>query len=163
MSDLPAYGPFDQSHANDDDDDDRRREAAEDEEDRGSLGIVKIGAAYTLPLVTPSELEAHLCLLGAFDVLRETVCHAQGGDAAEPNARWAVFLARAVYRFEQWVAKVLGSESRMDPSRLSDDELPPLDVAMVFHAYHLVSPFYDVFSTHMGSRTPGRIMKTAYE
>lgn len=62
-----------------------------------------IGNKKTSPLVTVEELQAHLRILGAFDALRQQVNNAAGPDG------WAVFLARAVYRFQKWVSQSIVS------------------------------------------------------
>ncbi|KIO19310.1 hypothetical protein M407DRAFT_56741, partial [Tulasnella calospora MUT 4182] len=61
----------------------------------------------------------------------------------EPDERYALFLQRAVYRFEQWVARMIGTgddgedEVSGQPRRLAPNEVPPLDVIMVWHTYML--------------------------
>lgn len=72
--------------------------------------------------------------------------------------RWAIFLARAVDRFEAWITSLLPDakmaslsslqteeeesnlcepSASMPPLRLDKDNLPPADVLMVWHAYML--------------------------
>lgn len=74
----------------------------------------KIGIAYTPPLVAPSEVRAHLLLLGAFHSLKERVL-------AEPcpldanmrgDVKWGIFLIRATVRFQAWVECVVGKRER---------------------------------------------------
>lgn len=105
----------------------------------------KIGGKYVIPPVLPSDLFAHLILLGAFHRLREEV-RTQKGKAditLQPDEQWAVFLERAVYRFERWAITVMGdgeqaASTPMIKSRdLGPNELPPLDVMMVWHTYLL--------------------------
>ncbi|KAG8922665.1 hypothetical protein FRC00_007151, partial [Tulasnella sp. 408] len=59
----------------------------------------KINNQYVKAQVMPSELQAHLVLLGAFHRLREEVRTFKGKAdiPMEPDERWAVFLQRAVY------------------------------------------------------------------
>ncbi|KAG8913387.1 hypothetical protein FRC01_004573 [Tulasnella sp. 417] len=104
----------------------------------------KINNQYVKAQVLPSELQAHLVLLGAFHRLREEVRTFKGKAdiPMEPDERWAVFLQRAVYRFEQWVVRMIGGEGQEEvlgegPKVLSPNEVPPLDVLMVWHTYML--------------------------
>lgn len=91
-------------------------------------GKFPIGKQKTAPLVNVSDLENHLRLLGAFDLLQTTVRNA---NPADPDDAWVVYLARAVYRFEKWILA--------NPNdRSGSDSLPPLDVLMVWHSYCLV-------------------------
>lgn len=104
----------------------------------------RINETYSPVLVYPSDLEAHLVLLGAFHRLREDV-RTQKGKAdipMQPEERWAVFLQRAVYRFEAWAVRVIGTAVENENSEsgvhtLKPDEYPPLDVMMVWHTYML--------------------------
>ncbi|KAG8927127.1 hypothetical protein FRC01_007980 [Tulasnella sp. 417] len=104
----------------------------------------KINNQYVTPRLFPSELQAHLVLLGAFYRLREEVRTFKGKAdiAMEPDDRWAVYLQRAVYRFEQWAARMIGGEGQEEvlgegPKVLAPNEVPPLDVLMVWHTYML--------------------------
>lgn len=83
-----------------------------------------IGLRTTAPLITVPELQAHLRLLGAFDLLRHQVRR----PAARPDGTWAVFLTRSVHRFKVWSRAIIPS---------SYTSIPPLDVLMVWHAYLL--------------------------
>lgn len=105
----------------------------------------KVGTSYIIPPVMPSDLHAHLTLLGAFHRLREDV-RTQKGKAditLQPDEQWAVFLERAVYRFELWATKVIVASANLvdglvtKSRELAPDELPPLDVMMVWHTYML--------------------------
>lgn len=108
----------------------------------------KINGQYVEVQVMPSDLQAHLTLLGAFHRLREEVRTVKGVRAdipMEPDERYAVFLQRAVYRFEQWAVRMVGSGDEGEdatpasdqPRRLAGNEVPPLDVIMVWHTYML--------------------------
>ncbi|KAG8954773.1 hypothetical protein FRC00_005767, partial [Tulasnella sp. 408] len=104
----------------------------------------KINNQYVTAQVTPSELQAHLVLLGAFHRLREEVRTFKGKAdiPMEPDERWAVFLQRSVYRFEQWAVRMIGGEGQEEllgegPRVLAPNEVPPLDVLMVWHTYML--------------------------
>ena len=85
-----------------------------------------IGEHNALPLVDTSELEAHLKVLGAFDKLREHVEAQPGLAGSHKDGAWALFLARAVYRFERWTEGVVVSLGAH-----SEAMCPPIDVAMV--------------------------------
>ena len=95
---------------------------------------------FIYPLVQPSDLEAQLVLLGAFHRLREDVRTQKGKEdiSLQPDERWAIFLERAVYRFECWALGMIGgSPGEGDVRLLLLDERPPLDVMMVWHTYML--------------------------
>ncbi|KIO16618.1 hypothetical protein M407DRAFT_85818 [Tulasnella calospora MUT 4182] len=104
----------------------------------------KVNEQYVKAQVLPSELQAHLVLLGAFHRLREEVRTFKGKAdiPMEPAERWAVFLQRAVYRFEQWTVRMIGGEGQEEvlgegPKLLAPNEVPPLEVVMVWHTYML--------------------------
>ncbi|KAG9048660.1 hypothetical protein FS837_012288 [Tulasnella sp. UAMH 9824] len=106
----------------------------------------KFNDQYVKVQVMPSELQAHLVLLGAFHRLREEVRTLKGVKAdipMEPDERYSVFLQRAVYRFEQWAVRMISTgedgedEAMGEPRRLTPNEVPPLDVMMVWHTYML--------------------------
>ncbi|KAG8926325.1 hypothetical protein FRC01_009005, partial [Tulasnella sp. 417] len=104
----------------------------------------KINNQYVKAQVLPSELQAHLVLLGAFYRLREEVRTFKGKAdlSMEPDERWTVFLQRAIYRFEQWAVRMIGGEGQEEvlgegPRVLASNEVPPLDVLMVWHTYML--------------------------
>ncbi|KAG9043028.1 hypothetical protein FS837_010120 [Tulasnella sp. UAMH 9824] len=104
----------------------------------------KINNQYVKPQVTPSELQAHLALLGAFHRLREEFRTFKGSSDVPmtPDERWGVFLQRAVYRSEQWAVRMIGGEGQEEvlgdaPRVLAPNEVPPLDVTMVWHTYML--------------------------
>jgi hypothetical protein len=58
-----------------------------------------------------------------------------------PTAATQVFLAKAVYRFEVWIDKVLSQKGSNLP--LDDCEVPPLDVLAILHSYRLAPWIYD--------------------
>ncbi|KAI9807874.1 MAG: hypothetical protein M1825_005180 [Sarcosagium campestre] len=136
------------------------------------------------PLPTVDRTKAHLKLLEAFHRLRQWIGHTDGlfgindnfahHSGADVNAeevrkdlalirekRWAVYVARAVHRFEVWWRREIppskngyptdrlrqshmafGSyiELRFTggrPIQFTKDNLPPLDILMVWHAYML--------------------------
>lgn len=106
----------------------------------------KVDDQYVKAQVLPSDLEAHLVLLSAFHRLREEVRTFKGKAdiPMEPDDRYAVFLQRAVYRFEQWAVRMIGGEGQEEeelgggaPRILASNEVPPLDVMMVWHTYML--------------------------
>lgn len=85
------------------------------------------------------EAKHHLALLGAFAQLRKEV--EEVTEAVSPvlakqeNAerRWSLFVGLAVERFERWV-RLAKYESL---EKFIAEELPPLDVVMVWHTYLL--------------------------
>ena len=95
----------------------------------------RINNRHTPALVSLDDLKHHLRLLGAFHDLRTQVQAGSDGitSALDPAARWSVFIAIAVYRFEKYITacvEPLGAAGRRP-------ELPPLDVALVWHSYAL--------------------------
>ncbi|KAG8806593.1 hypothetical protein FRC17_004914 [Serendipita sp. 399] len=93
-----------------------------------------IGGQNTSPLVNVAELQAHLRLLGAIHKLKEDVQSQQDGIAAtNKEITWVVFVNKAVYRFFAWTAAIWVRES----SVVSEWDIPPLDVIMVWHTYLL--------------------------
>lgn len=78
----------------------------------------------------------HLKLLAAFDALQGRVrATPEGkGDVLDGDTRWAVFCVRAEKGFERWVSEV-GRRGVAGPLR--GEELPGLDVLMVWHSYML--------------------------
>jgi len=113
------------------------------------------------PLVVPSDLQAHLILLGAFRLLKEQVLSQQEVSyfVMEPHEHWSVFLCRAVYRFQLWIEKVISSKNRVTRHRgiLPPEYCPPLDVVMVWLVYMLVCCFY-IYSLLLAS--PNVISRT---
>lgn len=105
--------------------------------------LFRIGHKQTSgPLVTAAALHSHLGLLRHFWNLRQAVESGQDARipafalAPEPGLRWAWFVTLAVDRFERWV-------KGMRYNYAVDESLPPIDVAMVWHAY-LLNPGYVV-------------------
>ncbi|KAF7974265.1 hypothetical protein HWV62_13052 [Athelia sp. TMB] len=103
--------------------------------------LFKIGRKQTSgPLVTTAALHSHLGLLRQFWNLCQAVESGQDARipvfalAPEPELRWAWFVTLAVDRFERWV-------KGMRYNYAVDSSLPPIDVAMVWHAY-LLNPGY---------------------
>ncbi|KAF9515839.1 hypothetical protein BS47DRAFT_723038 [Hydnum rufescens UP504] len=91
-----------------------------------------IGRTKTTPVVSTDLLQAHLTILGAFDALHQKVRQVGAND---PDAAWAVFLARAVYRFQKWAPCAKFADTEVSP-------MPPLDVLMVWHSYLLNPRIY---------------------
>ncbi|KAJ3557422.1 hypothetical protein NM688_g1483 [Phlebia brevispora] len=132
------------------------------------------GTLYTIgrhkfhtPLVQVSHLKAHLCLLRAIHDLKQTVTAGEDSrippqvSALEPWKRWTWFVSLAVERFERWL-------TTMQPSPLSQwiqEELPPVDVLMVWQAYMLNPIWYaedcDRIPMLRKLRTLGRRLLTA--
>lgn len=80
-----------------------------------------------------------------------------------PDELWAVFLERAVYRFELWVTKMMdviaaeealdrGAEVEQVDGKLDYDRIPPLDVILIWHTYMLNPLDYheDCLRMHLG-------------
>ncbi|KAG7447834.1 uncharacterized protein BT62DRAFT_948034, partial [Guyanagaster necrorhizus] len=93
--------------------------------------------ALQTPFVSISQLKGHLCLLRHFASLKERV---EGIDRSRyPDApsdkdrKWSWFVGLAVERFERW-CKALTAQDELD---FADQQLPPVDVIMVWHAYLL--------------------------
>ena len=95
--------------------------------------VFPIGKHNAAPVVNTTELEAHLKVLGAFDQLKERVEAQQGLALSDKNGAWALFLARAVYRFEKWAERVV-----VNLGEQLEVACPPIDVAMVGLVYHLL-------------------------
>ncbi|KAF8638227.1 hypothetical protein AX16_010537, partial [Volvariella volvacea WC 439] len=111
---------------------------------------------YSLPLRThPIEyqigsrkLQTPLPACGAFAELRRKV-EIEYMDLPEwnysmpndPKRRWGWFIGIAVERFERW-CMTFPSTSDESPIYVGRDDLPPLDVMMVWHAYLLNPRWY---------------------
>jgi len=94
-----------------------------------------IGRKNIRPLVNVAELQAHLKLLGAFDILKRSVVEQRLPEGLNKEQSWVVFVNRAVHRFytllqANWTdgCVVASSEATM----------PPLDVVLIWHSYLLV-------------------------
>ncbi|KIM24605.1 hypothetical protein M408DRAFT_26897 [Serendipita vermifera MAFF 305830] len=90
-----------------------------------------IGTYASHPLVTITEVQAHLRLLGAFATLK---AHVQRG-VPDPQHAWSVFVHKAVYRFDKFM-----SGAWRDFPPWNEEIIPPLDVVMVWHTY-LLNPW----------------------
>ncbi|OBZ73587.1 hypothetical protein A0H81_06345 [Grifola frondosa] len=107
------------------------------------------GRKTAVPLVHVDQLKAHLDLLRAFHGLREAVEKGDDGRfpvnvrALEGCQRWVWFLELAVERFRMWAASV----QVMPIDEWVQDEVPPLDVWMVWHAY-LLNPIWYAEDCH---------------
>ncbi|CAE6469358.1 unnamed protein product [Rhizoctonia solani] len=90
-------------------------------------------------LMTAHEVKAHLVFLGAFARLKAEVKSQKGVKVrGSIDELWAIYLARAVDRFAAWVSKGLPTNLDASDARwLDENELPPLDVLMAWHAYLL--------------------------
>ena len=90
------------------------------------------------PLISMPKVKAHLKLTGAFMALFQ---QADGGafnpDQPPPQA-FTSFLVRAVHRFELWLKLVVLPSK--DRTSIESNELPPLDVVAVWHAF-VLGPF----------------------
>lgn len=99
----------------------------------------KIGKHHVAPFITVPEMKRHLRLLAAFDALRTRVRKTKEstGDVLDENTRWTVFSTRAEKRFEDWVEELFALRDDDSGPLTERDELPGLDVVMVWHAYML--------------------------
>ena len=116
----------------------------------------------TAPLVSTAEVIAHLKLLRAFHALRQRVEAAPGLAETDKDGAWALFVSRAVHRFDKWAwreqANVVFSAA-------------PLDVVMVHHAYSLVCIALIVSKCHSHrlrilehtTRTPPDLPRTGWQ
>ncbi|KAG9012488.1 hypothetical protein FRB94_005805 [Tulasnella sp. JGI-2019a] len=134
----------------------------------GSTVTFHIDKTVVQPLVLPSDLQAHLIILGAFRRLREDVRTQKGKSdfSLKPDEMWSVFLERAVHRFAcwaTWINALLLDDSNDNwveprvPLRLDADHCPPLDVMMVWHMYMLCPRIYreDCLRIHHGLKMLG--------
>jgi hypothetical protein len=97
--------------------------------------LFPIGRDQVRPLVNVTELQAHLKLLGAFyELKREVQNQPSNVGAGNKDEAWVVFVNRAVYRFFAWTSVPWN----LPGPELYVDEVPPLDVLMVWHTYLLV-------------------------
>ncbi|KAG8985449.1 hypothetical protein FRB94_004854 [Tulasnella sp. JGI-2019a] len=126
----------------------------------------RIGQKHTQPLLQPSDLQAHLVLLGAFHRLHEEVRTQKGQTdfKLEPDEIWAIFLQRAVHRLQSWVTRMIdvadddnSNTPAPETRHLTADECPPIDVMMVWHTYMLSPRIYqeDCLRMHPGLRKIG--------
>ena len=100
----------------------------------------RIGKVNPPPVVTIDELLAHLKLLGAFDKLQKEVRSQEGIAENNKDGAWALFLSRAVWRFDKW------AENPRLRTAMEEENCPPLDVAMVWHTYCLVGTVFGVLA-----------------
>ena len=96
-----------------------------------------IGEKTVHPLVNITELQAHLRILGAFDILKWKV---QDQPRPHPDRMtkddiWALFVHRAVHRFYAYLQAPWPSGTIQGSTEAT---MPPLDVLMVWHSYLLV-------------------------
>ncbi|KAL0957947.1 hypothetical protein HGRIS_000128 [Hohenbuehelia grisea] len=112
--------------------------------------VTKLGdqlVALDPPLVDDSSAKDHLILMGAFtEFLRAQGCVIDKNYLEDVSFR--NILHRAQHRLDLWLRKIVGLDHR---KALQPNELPPLDVALVLHAY-MISPHYFYEDSH--SRVP---------
>ncbi|PWN32689.1 uncharacterized protein FA14DRAFT_191770 [Meira miltonrushii] len=139
--------------------------------------VLNIGHRKFDPLVSLSEIGAHLSLLMAFRDIRKT-CHSFASDKEAQDKIWSIYLRRANYRFSLYVEQVLSSAillsdrlSERKPQDLlhinpvkvqghthrtlfdiPEDAIPPLDVLMIWHAYMLNPGRYAEDTARVDSR-----------
>jgi hypothetical protein len=88
--------------------------------------------------VQPEEVLAHLRVLAVFHKLKLDV---QARAPHNPTGLWTAFLGYAVEKFASWISNVVDKDGCNSAEELADFEFPTIDVAMVWHAYILVSLF----------------------
>lgn len=135
------------------------------------LSKMLIGSNRVDPLVSLDDLQAHLKLLSAFGALRDGCFQGKSNNIKTGiDQVWTAFLHRANHRFTVYLDKILtwsnlgvSADNRTSERMLNLDQekaqqmlkkthcitielLPPLDVAMMWHAYRL---------------NPGRLMEDA--
>ncbi|KAL7410857.1 hypothetical protein BDY24DRAFT_417697 [Mrakia frigida] len=105
----------------------------------------RVGSHDVAPLVNLQEVKAHLLLLGAFDSLKHYIvglpCDPAVAKIQPPlddDAKWALFVKRSAWRFEKyWKGLEEAREQEGPGEEFKEEELPPLDVLMAWHAYSL--------------------------
>ena len=94
-----------------------------------------IGEKNVHPLVNITELQAHLRILGAFDILKWKVQDQRRPEGMSKGDIWVFFVNRAVHRFYAYLQAPWPSDTIQGSSEATT---PPLDVLMVWHSYLLV-------------------------
>lgn len=131
-----------------------------------------VGKQSVQALITAQDIRAHLTLLRAFQDLHSRVLDQKHiphqdipNDLLSPSSVWGWFLAKAAWRFELWLKFVIQShqEAPQDHGRWRPEEIPPLDVLLVWHAFLLVSECELAASPPTDNRPSirGHSMKTA--
>ncbi|KAI0792010.1 hypothetical protein C8Q75DRAFT_805056 [Abortiporus biennis] len=112
----------------------------------------KIGTQIlTAPLVNVIQLKVHLALLRAFKQLRNDTDNTNLADLhnlelsqfcqqLDKDQRWTWLLTLAVERFQRWV-NVIGPPGN-NITQWIEDDMPPIDVIMVWHTYLLNPSWY---------------------
>ncbi|KAI0248716.1 hypothetical protein BJV78DRAFT_1276476 [Lactifluus subvellereus] len=95
------------------------------------------------PLVQVKHLKLHLCFLGALHDLRKRVeslidpTWSPLISERDGEQRWSWFVNLAVERFQRWVEHLSPPSKSNTLARFVRNNMPPLDVWMVLHAYFL--------------------------
>ncbi|EPT03017.1 hypothetical protein FOMPIDRAFT_1117270, partial [Fomitopsis schrenkii] len=95
-------------------------------------------------LVSVESIKAHLGLLAAFKRLRQRVESCPDEDLPDiaqfldGPQRWAWFVGLAVERFQRWLKYV----KRTELATWVVDDIPPLDILMIWHSYMLNPIWY---------------------
>ncbi|GAB1525037.1 hypothetical protein RhiTH_008194 [Rhizoctonia solani] len=104
----------------------------------------KVGKSYTPPLISVSSVQNHLSVLECFATLKRNVENAQPILTSEPleldpEIKWAIYLVRANHRFGRWIDNVVNriERQRGEVVELTNEEIPPIDVLLLWHAYLL--------------------------
>ncbi|KDQ51291.1 hypothetical protein JAAARDRAFT_73757 [Jaapia argillacea MUCL 33604] len=105
-------------------------------------GSYNIGSKRTgRLLVLTDHLSLHLRLMGHFWELRRKVEEGRGWNPnpllSDGRARWAWFVHLAVERFSRWVCSLTEQSGAKPIDLWVEEELPPIDVLMVWHSYLL--------------------------
>lgn len=94
-----------------------------------------IGKKSVQPLVTVTELQAHLRLLGAFYRLKRTVVDQCLPAGVNKEQAWVIFVNKAVHRFYALLQSNWPDGSVVASSEVT---MPPLDIILIWHSYLLV-------------------------
>ncbi|GHJ90217.1 hypothetical protein NliqN6_6619 [Naganishia liquefaciens] len=96
----------------------------------------RVGPFNVAPFVTVPEMQLHLRLLAAFDTMQQKVriTPETQGDILDGDTRWAVFCVRAKQEFQRWALELRRRGYR---GMLRGEDLPGLEVMMVWHSYML--------------------------
>lgn len=112
------------------------------------------------PLVQIKHVRLHLLFLGALHDLRRRVESSNQGSwppligELDGEQRWSWFVNLAVERFQRWVEHLSQPSRSNTLARFVRNDLPPLDVWMVLHAYLLNPQSFAEDSIRLGMLRP---------
>ncbi|KAH9049000.1 hypothetical protein EDB84DRAFT_1410083 [Lactarius hengduanensis] len=118
-------------------------------------------------LVKIKHLKLHLCFLGALHDLRKRV-QSEAPATWPPlireldgERRWLWFVNLAVERFQRWVEHISPPSTPNTFAKFVRNDMPPLDVWMVLHAYLLSPQSFAEDCVRIGSLKPLAILTVA--